>query len=116
MHSTHLYSFVLTRSHAFPRSTEICAHCLGCVLWRLYANACVCKLFGDISAVCGGEIYNDEGRLSSPNYPDYYKPDKECLWKVTVAEGYSVALHFHSFEVRKLVHIKWSPQGPGFAF
>ena len=49
--------------------------------------------------MCGGEIFRDEGRLSSPNYPDYYKPNKNCLWKITVQEGYSVALEFHSFEV-----------------
>ena len=49
--------------------------------------------------VCGGEIFKDEGRLSSPNYPDYYKANKNCLWKITVQERYSVALEFHSFEV-----------------
>ena len=54
-----------------------------------------------VLAVCGGEIVKDEGLLSSPNYPDYYKSDKECLWKITVQEGYSVALKFQSFEVSR---------------
>ncbi|KAK2192635.1 hypothetical protein NP493_27g02025 [Ridgeia piscesae] len=49
--------------------------------------------------VCGGEIVKDQGHLSSPNYPDYYKANKECVWKITVTEGYSVALTFQSFEV-----------------
>jgi len=52
-----------------------------------------------VVAVCGGEISKETGILSSPNYPDYYKPNKECVWKISVPEGYSVALKFQSFEV-----------------
>ena len=52
------------------------------------------------TAVCGGEITKDSGMLSSPNYPDNYKGNKECIWKLAVPEGYSVALKFQSFEVR----------------
>ena len=51
------------------------------------------------TAVCGGEILKEQGHLSSPNYPDYYKPNKECVWKITVPEDFSVALIFQSFEV-----------------
>ena len=51
------------------------------------------------TAVCGGEILKEQGHLSSPNYPDYYKPNKECIWKITVPEDFSVALIFQSFEV-----------------
>ncbi len=51
------------------------------------------------AAVCGGEILKEQGHLSSPNYPDYYKPNKECVWKITVPEDFSVALIFQSFEV-----------------
>ncbi|XP_064635870.1 tolloid-like protein 1 [Lineus longissimus] len=50
-------------------------------------------------AVCGGEIIKEEGQLTSPNYPDYYKPSKECIWKITVQEGYSVALRIQSLEI-----------------
>ena len=50
-------------------------------------------------AVCGGEISKETGILSSPNYPDYYKANKECVWKISVPDGYSVALKFQSFEV-----------------
>lgn len=50
-------------------------------------------------AVCGGELTMEEGHLESPNYPDDYRPNKECIWKITVPEGYQVALRFHSFEI-----------------
>jgi CUB domain len=49
--------------------------------------------------VCGGDINKESGILSSPNYPDVYKANKECIWKISVPEGYSVALKFQSFEV-----------------
>ena len=52
-----------------------------------------------VLAVCGGDIVKDSGHLSSPNYPDIYKPNKECVWRITVEEGFSVALKFQSFEV-----------------
>lgn len=50
-------------------------------------------------AICGGEILKDRGTVTSPNYPDDYKPNKECVWKITTEEGFSVALKFQSFEI-----------------
>lgn len=50
-------------------------------------------------AICGGEIHKVEGQLTSPNYPDDYKPNKECVWKITVPDEYSVAVKFQSFEI-----------------
>ena len=50
-------------------------------------------------ARCGGEILTESGQLSSPNYPDDYRPNKECVWKITVPESFAVALKFQSFEV-----------------
>ncbi|KAJ6216814.1 hypothetical protein RDWZM_007971 [Blomia tropicalis] len=49
--------------------------------------------------VCGGEIMAEKGFLQSPNYPDDYRPNKECIWKVTVPKNYQVALKFQSFEI-----------------
>ena len=56
-----------------------------------------------ITAICGGEIIKEQGQLTSPNYPDDYKPNKECVWKITVPEEYSVAVKFQSFEVGNLL-------------
>lgn len=41
----------------------------------------------------------EEGTLQSPNYPEDYRPNKECVWKITVPESYQVALKFQSFEI-----------------
>lgn len=51
-------------------------------------------------AICGGEIRKNEGQIQSPNYPDDYRPMKECVWKITVSEDYYVGLTFQAFEVK----------------
>ncbi|XP_015790048.1 tolloid-like protein 1 [Tetranychus urticae] len=50
-------------------------------------------------AICGGDIVSEEGTLQSPNYPEDYRPNKECIWKIIVPEKYQVALKFSSFEI-----------------
>ncbi|XP_013784459.2 tolloid-like protein 1, partial [Limulus polyphemus] len=50
-------------------------------------------------AICGGDVVMEEGVLQSPNYPEDYRPHKECVWKINVPETYQVALHFQSFEI-----------------
>ena len=41
----------------------------------------------------------ESGQLESPNYPEDYVPNKECIWVITVPMGFQVALKFQSFEV-----------------
>lgn len=53
----------------------------------------------DLAAVCGGDLNTESGQLESPNYPDDYQPKKECVWRITVPEGFQVALKFQSFEI-----------------
>uniref|UniRef100_H3ANE1 Tolloid like 1 n=1 Tax=Latimeria chalumnae TaxID=7897 RepID=H3ANE1_LATCH len=52
-------------------------------------------------AICGGEIIKDAGQIQSPNYPDDYRPMKECIWKITVSDSYNVGLTFQAFEVER---------------
>lgn len=42
--------------------------------------------------MCGGELELDSsgGHLESPNYPEDYQPNKECIWKLTVPQDYQV--------------------------
>ena len=42
----------------------------------------------------------ETGQLESPNYPEDYQPNKECIWRITVPVGFQVALKFQSFEVK----------------
>lgn len=50
-------------------------------------------------AICGGDLMDEAGALESPNFPDEYLPSKECIWRISVPDGYQVALSFHSFEI-----------------
>ncbi|XP_047925093.1 tolloid-like protein 2 isoform X10 [Anser cygnoides] len=50
-------------------------------------------------AICGGEIHKDAGQIQSPNYPDDYRPSKECIWKITVPEGFHIGIMFQAFEI-----------------
>lgn len=51
-------------------------------------------------AVCGGELdVSEGGHLESPNYPEDYHHNKECVWRLTAPPDYQVALKFQSFEV-----------------
>ncbi|XP_068544100.1 tolloid-like protein 2 isoform X6 [Anas acuta] len=50
-------------------------------------------------AICGGEIHKDAGQIQSPNYPDDYRPSKECIWKITVSEGFHIGITFQAFEI-----------------
>ncbi|KAM9538754.1 bone morphogenetic protein 1-like [Salvelinus alpinus] len=52
-------------------------------------------------AICGGEVNRDNGQIQSPNYPDDYRPNKVCVWKVTVAQDFHVGLSFQSFEIER---------------
>ncbi|CAJ0944021.1 unnamed protein product [Ranitomeya imitator] len=49
-------------------------------------------------AECGGDVTKDEGHIQSPNYPDDYRPNKDCKWKLHVADGYNIGIVFQSFE------------------
>ncbi|XP_054716859.1 tolloid-like protein 1 [Uloborus diversus] len=50
-------------------------------------------------ALCGGILEQSEGTLQSPNYPDEYRANKECIWRISVTPGSQVALTFQAFEV-----------------
>ncbi|NP_001084377.1 tolloid-like protein 2 precursor [Xenopus laevis] len=57
--------------------------------------------FAAYEAICGGDIKKDSGQIQSPNYPDDYRPAKECIWKITVSEGFLVGLSFQAFEIER---------------
>uniref|UniRef100_UPI00358F3720 tolloid-like protein 2 isoform X2 n=1 Tax=Myxine glutinosa TaxID=7769 RepID=UPI00358F3720 len=52
-------------------------------------------------AVCGGDINKEMGQIQSPNYPDDYRPSKECVWRITVSKGVAVGLSFQAFEIER---------------
>lgn len=51
------------------------------------------------AALCGGQLSGEEGLIQSPNYPDEYTPNKECVWTIQTGPNYQVAVRFHAFEL-----------------
>jgi hypothetical protein len=49
--------------------------------------------------ICGGNVTAAKGQLQSPNYPDDYRPNKECVWLIRLEKAYQVAIQFQSFEI-----------------
>ncbi|XP_017555843.2 cubilin [Pygocentrus nattereri] len=50
---------------------------------------------------CGGLLHADRGVLSSPHYPQNYKPNLDCSWHVMVTSGFRVSVTFLSpFQVQ----------------
>ncbi|XP_003786834.1 cubilin [Otolemur garnettii] len=43
---------------------------------------------------CGGYRHADRGIITSPNYPESYKPNLNCSWHVLVQSGLTIAVHF----------------------
>ena len=41
-------------------------------------------------------------KLTSPNYPEPYKPLEHCNWKITAPPGHYVTLEFHKIDVSNL--------------
>ncbi|XP_072881202.1 tolloid-like protein 2 isoform X1 [Hemitrygon akajei] len=52
-------------------------------------------------AICGGELHKDAGQIQSPNYPDDYRPSKECIWIITIPKHFQVGLVFQAFEMER---------------
>nr|XP_023671675.1 CUB domain-containing protein 2 isoform X1 [Paramormyrops kingsleyae]XP_023671676.1 CUB domain-containing protein 2 isoform X1 [Paramormyrops kingsleyae] len=48
---------------------------------------------------CGGILSAPVGNVTSPNFPGLYPYSTECSWLIVVAEGSSVLLTFHHFEL-----------------
>jgi hypothetical protein len=42
-------------------------------------------------AVCGGDLEMEAGQLESPNFPEDYQPNKECIWRIRNA-GHMITL------------------------
>lgn len=63
----------------------------------LQLNSCAVSV--QYEAVCGGDVRKNAGQIQSPNYPDDYRPSKECVWTVVVDEGFQVGLSFQEFKV-----------------
>nr|VZI15896.1 unnamed protein product [Spirometra erinaceieuropaei] len=50
---------------------------------------------------CVNYIKADNGDISSPDYPNNYPPNSNCIWRIEVPVGFSVLLNFESFDIEE---------------
>ncbi|XP_059183305.1 cubilin [Centropristis striata] len=48
---------------------------------------------------CGGELSGSSGSFNSPDYPNRYPENRECIWYISTAAGSSITLTIHEFDV-----------------
>ena len=48
---------------------------------------------------CKYEIRTAFGKITSPNYPDYYQIRKECVWHFSTTPGHRIKLSFYEFDL-----------------
>uniref|UniRef100_A0A0P6JSL8 Putative fibrillin n=1 Tax=Aedes aegypti TaxID=7159 RepID=A0A0P6JSL8_AEDAE len=50
-------------------------------------------------ATCGGELTSFSGEFASPQYPNMYPMNVECIWTVKASPGNTVQLYFRSLDL-----------------
>lgn len=48
---------------------------------------------------CGGELSGPSGSFTSPDYPNRYPENRECIWYITTSAGSSMTLTILEFDV-----------------
>nr|CAD7455080.1 unnamed protein product [Timema tahoe] len=53
----------------------------------------------DTSTMCGGSYFSATGMIRSPNYPNSYPRNKNCVWKITAPSGQQIMLNVTDFKL-----------------
>ncbi|XP_075684851.1 cubilin [Rhinoderma darwinii] len=51
-------------------------------------------------SACGGTLHMENGAFNSPNYPDIYPPNTECVWNILSSPGNRLMLTFMPFSLQ----------------
>ncbi|CAH2282322.1 cubilin [Pelobates cultripes] len=79
-----------------------------------YSNALVVKFISDgfnqakgfhatymaSTSACGGTLHMESGAFNSPNYPEDYPSNTECVWKILSSPGNRLMLSFMTFSLQ----------------
>ncbi|CAG5131223.1 unnamed protein product, partial [Candidula unifasciata] len=69
-------------------------------MWLLVRSVLVCFIVAakpghSQSTACGGELVEQSGVISSPNYPNNYPDNARCQWTITAKENEVVDLRVY---------------------
>ena len=59
-------------------------------------------IFIDASKMCGGHYFTSNGVITSPNYPDPYPSNRECVWVITAPQKNRINIEVENFELEKV--------------
>uniref|UniRef100_A0A3B5A6W0 Transmembrane serine protease 15 n=1 Tax=Stegastes partitus TaxID=144197 RepID=A0A3B5A6W0_9TELE len=64
---------------------------------------------------CGGpfNLWEPNSTFSSPNYPQSYGNEAECVWTLHAAEGHNIQLHFLDFDIEATFDVVEVRDGAG---
>ncbi|GLG98263.1 Cubilin homolog [Gryllus bimaculatus] len=54
-----------------------------------------------IQGACGGNFTSEHGAFSSPEYPNTYSINSECVWTISTSPGNRVTVGFRAFELEQ---------------
>ena len=63
---------------------------------------CVAAMAG-----CGGDYTSEEGIIISPNYPNAYPQNANCIWTITVPQSEVVTLNFTNMDMETHVNCRF---------
>ncbi|XP_045117385.1 cubilin-like [Portunus trituberculatus] len=52
-----------------------------------------------LKTVCGGNLHQPEGYITSPGYPENYSRRQDCVWVIKVGIGRTIKLEFTDFKI-----------------
>ncbi|XP_073985355.1 cubilin-like isoform X1 [Rhodnius prolixus] len=55
----------------------------------------------DYRTTCSGNFFGNVGSIKSPNYPDNYPDNLNCVWVITVPNGKMIHLNVIEFDIEK---------------
>ncbi|KAH8379700.1 hypothetical protein KR009_006651 [Drosophila setifemur] len=60
--------------------------------------------YSSLDNTCGGTIKSVMGSLSSPNYPDSYPANVECVWLIEAPPGNALEINFEALDIARSEH------------
>lgn len=58
-------------------------------------------IFADVTKVCGGHYLKPNGVIRSPNYPEHYPYQKDCVWIIQAQNRHRIMLTINHFELEE---------------
>ncbi|KAH3842061.1 hypothetical protein DPMN_115549 [Dreissena polymorpha] len=62
-----------------------------------YSTSTPVPVMSSSHSQCGGHFYGTSGLITSPNYPNNYGDNENCIYNINVPSGFSVCLQFDNF-------------------